>query len=144
MARSVSNPSEISNNDLVLLRRTAKKYAKAWVTVSGTKKFAIEGTNVSIIVGKVGLSFISIPATSVIYKDGILVTGVEEVKSAVRSLKQVGRKPTTKSSSKPELPEELKKQLEAFAKQNNSRVIFDPSQGGYKVQQLRPRQPKSK
>ncbi len=83
-------------------------------------------------------------ATNINFTDGNVVTNPEEVKSAIRLLKQVGRKPTRKSSSKPELPEELKKQLEAFAKQNNSRVIFDPSQGGYKVQQLRPRQPKSK
>lgn len=143
MARSVSNPSDISNNDLVLLRKSAKKYTKVLV-ITGTKKFRIEGTNVSVVSGKDGLSFISIPATNVILKDGVAVTVEEEVKAAIRALKQVGRKPTTKNPSRPELPEELRKQLEAFAKQNNSRVIFDPSQGGYKVQQLRPRQPKVK
>ncbi len=146
MAQGNSNLSNISNNDLVLLRRIAKKYAK--VTVStGTKKFQIEGTSVSVLNGTDGLSFISVPATNAIYKDGRLVTSEEGVKAAIRTLKQAGRAPGKsgkKASSGPELPEELRKQIEAFAKQANGRVIFDPTKpGGYKVQKLRPRQPKA-
>lgn len=60
--------------------------------------------------------------------------------------KSIGRtKPSNKKSGTPKLPEELRKQLEAFAKQNNSRVIFDPSgSGGYKVQKLRARKNSAK
>jgi hypothetical protein len=142
MARKVSNPGGISNNDLVLLRKGAKKYTKVLVT-TGTKKFTIEETNVSVISSKDGFSFISIPATNVIYKGGVVVTDPEDVKAAVRSLKQVGRKPVSRSTNKPELPEELRKQIEAFAKQANGRVIFDPTEpGGYKVQRIRPRRSK--
>ncbi len=142
MARSVSNPSDISNNDLVLLRKGAKKYTKVLIT-AGTKKFAIEGTNVSVVSSKDGLSFISVPATNVILRNGTPVTSADEVKAAIKTLKEVGRKSggsASKRSTRPELPEELRKQLEAFSKANNSRVIIDPSNpGGYKVQKLRPR-----
>ena len=146
MAQGNSNLSNISNNDLVLLRRVAKKYAKVTISTSN-KKFHIEGTSVSVLVGKDGLSFVSIPATNAIYKNGELVTSEEEVKAAIKALKQAGRKPGSsgmRNSSGPELPEELRKQIEAFAKQANGRIIFDPAMpGGYKVQKLRPRQKKS-
>ncbi|MBI1331287.1 MAG: hypothetical protein GC165_00235 [Armatimonadetes bacterium] len=139
MARGVSNFSGISNNDLVLLRKSAKKHSKISVKAGGTR-LDIEGTEASVIQAK-ELLFISIPATNAIYRNGKLVTDEAEVKVAIRELKAAGRTSPAKSkSSAPELPDELRKQLEAFAKQNNSRVIFDPSgKGSYKIQKLRPR-----
>ncbi len=137
MARGVSNFSGISNNDLVLLRKGAKKHSKLSIK-AGTTRVDIEGTEASVIQGK-GLLFISIPATNAIYREGKLLTDESEVKAAIRELKTLGRaKPTKSKSGAPELPEDLRKQLEAFAKENNSRIIFDPSgSGGYKVQKLR-------
>ncbi len=139
MARGVSNFSGISNNDLVLLRKGAKKHSKISVK-AGSTKVDIEGTEASVIQGS-GLLFISVPATNAIYRDGTLLKDEADVKAAIRELKALGRaKPAKAKTNAPELPEELRKQLEAFAKQNNSRVIFDPSgSGGYKVQKLRPK-----
>ncbi len=142
MAHSVSNLSDISNNDLVLLRKIAKKCSKVTVSTSN-KKFQVEGTNVSILSSTDGLSFISVPATNAIYKNGTLVSDPEEVKSAIKTLKQAGRTlggASKRNSDTPELPEELRKQIEAFAKLANGRIIFDPAKpGGYKIQKLRPR-----
>lgn len=76
----MANPSVISNNDLVLLRKMSKKYSKITVSTN-SKKFKIEGTNVSVLSAVDGLSFISMPATNAIYKDGALVTDPEEVKA---------------------------------------------------------------
>lgn len=74
------------------------------------------------------------------------MTDPEEVKSAIKTLKQAGRKlrgASKRNSGGLELPEELRKQLEAFSKQNNSRIIFDPNNpSGYKMQKLRTRKPK--
>lgn len=142
MAKGVSNFSNISNNDLVLLRRLSKKYSKVLVT-TGTKKFTIDETHVSVISGGDDLSFISIPATNAIYRKGVLVSDPAEVKAAVKALRQSSGKSGMSGSKrlyKPEVPEELKKQLEAFAKENKGRIIADPNNPGmYKVQKTRSR-----
>jgi len=142
MSRGVSNLSGISNNDLVLLRRIAKKHDKVTVK-AGMKKIEVEGVQASVALAG-DLTFVSVPAVNAIYRKGELITGAD-VASAIKELKQAGRSPskTSKRSTAPQLPEDLRKQLEAFAKENNSRVIFDPANpSGYKVQKLRPRAPK--
>ncbi len=63
MSTSTSNLSKIGNRDPVLLRKSAKKYTEILVT-AGTKKFAIEGTNVSVISNWDGLSFVRWPNKS--------------------------------------------------------------------------------
>jgi hypothetical protein len=142
VAKGVSNFSNISNNDLVLLRRLAKKYSKVLVT-AGTKKFTVEETHVSVISGGEGLSFISIPATNAIYRNGVLVSDPAEVKAAILDLRRSSGKSGRSGSKrlyKPEVPEELRKQLEAFAKENRGRIIADPNNPGmYKVQKTRSR-----
>lgn len=133
MPKQTNNVSEISNQDLFLLKKVSDSVDQITIKV-GKKNFELTGIEASIITTG-SLTFLALPSVYAVF-NGSTVVPTNETKGALRELKASTKKPGKSARSKVELPTDLAKQLTDFAKANNARVMLDPS-GGYKIQKIR-------
>ena len=127
-----NNVSNLSNQELFASKKASMRVDRVTLKIAG-KTIAFDGIEAFVRKGPEGVLFLSVPTIHAIVKGGRPISTPSDVKAALRSFRQ---KTTPSTPNSVELPEELRKQLEAFSKANNARVIVD-SQGNYKVQKIR-------
>lgn len=132
----------ISNADVVAIRRGATVYQHATVKI-GSQSFKVPVEAHIASSDEKGLfTFISLPQVIAIYgktSDGTEIIKDSEAPAAIKAIKAASKAGKAPKAGKAvvALPDDLQKQLAAFAKANNVRVVIDPKTGQVKTQKLR-------